>query len=312
MKRTDPWKLAVIFLSLVLIFIAVRKFRSPRLEGNLPASLAKIDTAEVTEVVITPAKARGQKVRLTKTGGWKLMNGEQMLRLEQGAGPNLLRVLTNLRPERMATKRKEKWDEFSVGDSTGTRIQVLAGSDVQADLVIGRSGFGQTASQSYGGPAFTYIRVQDEPEVYAIGGFLEGQFNRALDEWRDKSFMRLKKDSVTRIRFQYPGDSSFVVERVNGKWMLDNQPADSVEIRSYLSAMEYRNATAFAAAAPAGTSSLTVTLEQSGKTLGTIEAWPAPGDWTVRSSHQPETFFTYDAAGRKDVFPSRKKFKPAR
>lgn len=308
MKKIDPWKLAVILLSLVVVFIAVRKFRSPQLEGNLPASLADIDTAAVTELRINPAKDRSQTVRLTKTGGWKLMKGEQTLRLEQGAGSNTLRVLTNLKPERVVSKRKEKWNEFNVGDSTGTRVQVMDGSSVVADLIIGRSGFGQTATQSYGGPAFTYIRVQGEEEVYAIGGFLDAQFNKALDDWRDKSFMRLKKDSVTRISFQYPGDSSFVLEKFGSTWMNQSVRVDSVEVKSFLGSLEYKNASAFAPMAPAGVASVRITVEQSGKTLGTIEAWPADGNWTVRSSHQPETFFLFDATAKKDVFVGRKKF----
>lgn len=304
MKKINPWKLAVILLSLVLIFVVVRKFRSPQREGNLPLSMAEIDTADVTELIITPAKDRSQTVRLTKSGGWKLMKGEQALRLEQGAGPNTLRVLTGLKPERMVSKRKEKWNEFNVGDSTGTRVQVIAGSSVVADVVIGRSGFGQTAAQSYGGPGFTYVRLYDEEEVYAIGGFLEAQFNRSTDDWRDKSFMRVKKDSVTRISFSYPADSSFVVEKVAGKWM----GVDSTEVKSFLSSMEYRNATAFASSAPAGPATVSIAMEQSGKILGSIDAWPAEGSWTVRSSHQPETFFSMDAAARKDLFVGRKRF----
>lgn len=308
MKKTDPWKLAVILLSLILIFMAVRKFRAPKLESNLPASLAEIDTADVTELIITPSKAPQSPVRLAKTGGWKLMQGERALRLEQGTGPNALRVLTHLKPERMVTKRKEKWNEFSVGDSTGTRVQIMGGSSVLADLVIGRSGFGQTATQSYGGPAFTYIRLHDEEEVYAIGGFLDAQFNKAADDWRDKSFMRLKKDSVTRVAFRYAADSSFVLEKVNGKWTSAGVPVDSTEVKSFLSGMEYRNGTAFADVAPVGPAALTITLDQGSKTLGTIEAWPAAGNWTVRTSHQPDTFFAMDPASRKDVFVSRKRF----
>lgn len=308
MKKTDPWKLAVVLLSLILVFIAVRKFRSPRLEGNLPSVLVELDTAKITEIIITPAKDRSQPVRLTRSGGWKLMSGEQSLRLEQGAASSLLRVLAVLKPERMASKRQEKWDEFSVGDSTGTRVQVMAGSSVEADVLVGRSGFGQTPTQAYGGPAFTYIRLKDEPEVYAIGGFLDAQFNRAVDDWRDKSFMRLKRDSVTRITFRYPADSSFVIEKIGGKWTSGGAPVDSMEVRSFLSGMEYRNGTAFAPVVPSGSPTISVTLEKGNSTLGTIEAWPGEGSWAVRTSHQPETFFSLDAAARKDVFVSRARF----
>ncbi len=308
MKKTDPWKLAVILLSLVLVFIAVRKFRSPGREGNLPVKLAEIDTAEVTGIIITPAKSRMEPVRLTKSNGWKLMRGEQTLRLEQGAGVNILRVLTSLKPERMVTKRREKWNEFNVGDSTGTRVQVMSGTSVIADLVFGRSGFSQTPQQSYGGAPFTYVRLSDEDEVYTIIGFLDAQFNRGLDDWRDKSFTRFKKDSVTRIIFRYPADSSFVIEKSGGKWTLAGAPADSIEVRSFLSGLEYKNASAFAPVAPAGTPPAGIVVEQSGKSLVTIDAWPTEGSWTVRASEQPETFFSFDAVARKDVFVGRKRF----
>lgn len=311
MKKVNPWILALIFLSLVLVFQAIRIFRSPRLESNLPRAVVEIDTARVTDLLITPAKGNREAVRMTRSGGWKLMKGEQTLRLEQGAAVNALRMLTSLKPERLATKRKEKWDEFSVGDSTGTRVQVMAGTSTLADLVIGRSGFGQSASGSYGGPGFTYVRVTDEPEVFAVGGFLDAQFNRALDDWRDKSFLRVSKDSVSRIRFSYP-DSSFVIDKQSGKWMISSALADSTAILSYLGGMAYKNASAFAPNAPAGAPGITVIFEKGSKTFATVEAWPEGVDWTVRSSHQPETFFRFDAAAVRDFFAGRKRFAGAK
>src|SRR5262245_40283070 len=116
MKKVDPWKLAVLFLGLIVIFVAIRKFRSPSLERNLPDVMVSIDTTRVTDLVITPTKGSREPIRLTRSGGWKLKNGEQTLRLEQGAAASTLRLLASLKPERLATKRKEKWDEFGVGD----------------------------------------------------------------------------------------------------------------------------------------------------------------------------------------------------
>jgi hypothetical protein len=312
MKKVNPWKLAVIFLGLVVVFLAIKKFRSPGLESNLPRTVVEIDTARVTDLLITPAKGNRETVRITRSGGWKLMKGEQTLRLEQGAAASALRMLTSLKPDRLATKRKEKWNEFSVGDSTGTRIQVMAGTSTLADLVIGRSGFGQSATGSYGGPGFTYVRLTDEPEVFTVDGFLDAHFNRPLDDWRDKSFLRLSKDSVDRMRFSYQGDSSFVIDKQSGKWMMSNTFADSTAILSYLSGMAYKNATAFAPAAPAGAPGATVIFEKSSKAVATVEAWPEGADWTVRSSHQPETFFRFDAAAVKDFFAGKKRFMPVK
>jgi len=214
----------------------------------------------------------------------------------------------DMRPQRMVSKRKDKWNEYQVGDSTGTRVQVKIGEDVEADLVIGRSGFAQTATASYGGAAYTYVRKFDEPEVYAVSGFFDAQFNRVLNDWRDKSFTRIKKDSVTRVTFHYSADSSFVVERGNKMWMISGNPVDSLQWNAYLSGLEYKNANLFAPIAPAGMPPVSIQVEKNGKLQATIEAWPGESNWTARSSHQPETFFSLDESTRKEVFAGRSRF----
>ena len=308
MKNASPWKLAALLGGLVLVFAAVKIFRSPTLEGNLPEYLTKIDSAAVTELIVSAPKTNYEEVRLVKSGGWKLKQGDISLRAEQGAGVNAVRMLMDLKPMRVATKRKEKWNEFSVGDSTGTRVRVMRGGDTEADLWIGRAGFSQVPGQQYGGSTFTYVRLEGDTEVYAVDGFLEAQFNRSFNDWRDKSFLRLKRDSITRIRFRYPADSSFVLERVAGKWMMSNQPADSAAATSFLGAMEYRNVSSFSGNNPAGSPLMVISFEQEAKTLATVEAWPSEGNWTIRSSHQPDTFFEADVPTRRDVFVGPSKF----
>jgi Domain of unknown function (DUF4340) len=307
MKNANPWTLVAVFGGLVLLFVAVKLYRSPILESNLPPSLVEIDTAAITELVITPAKARSENVRIVKSEGWKLVRDNRNLRLDQGAGPNALRMLMSAKPERMISKRKEKWDEFGVGDSTGTRVRIMAGTSSEAELIIGRSGFGQSGGQGYG-PPYTYVRVADEPEVYAVSGFLDAQFNRVYDDWRDKSFLRLVRDSVNHITFRYPSDSSFVLDKRQGTWMLNDGPADSASVNSYLGSLGYRNVQAFASSQPAGSAPIVITFEKSGKTQATVEAWPAEYGFVTRSSHQPETFFFADAVTARDILRSKKGF----
>lgn len=307
MKNANPWTLVAVFGGLILLFVAVKLYRSPTLESNLPASLVEMDTAAVTELVVTPAKARSENIRIVKSGGWKLVRDNKNLRLDQGAGPNALRMLMTIKPERMISKRSEKWDEFGVGDSTGTHVRIMAGTSMEAELIIGRSGFGQAAGQGYG-PPYTYVRVADEPEVYAVSGFLDAQFNRVYDDWRDKSFLRLVRDSVNHITFHYPSDSSFVLDKRQGKWMVNNDPADSVSVNSYLSSLGYRNVQAFASSQPTGSAPIVITFEKNGKSQATVEAWPAEYGFTARSSHQPEAFFLADAVTARDILRSKKSF----
>lgn len=308
MKKTSHWKLIALFGALVVVFAAVRIFRSPMLEGNLPLRLTEIDSAKVTEFIIVPAKAMNEEVRIVRSEGWKLKRGSEILRAEQGIASNTMRMLVGLRPDRVVSKKKGKWNEFQVGDSTGTHVKLLAGNKVMTNLWIGRSGFTQSPGQQYGGKSFTYVRLDGDDEVFAVEGFLDAQFNRRFDDWRDKSFLRLKRDSVDKVSFRYPADSSFVLEKRMGTWVIGNQPADGATVIAFLGGMEYKNMGSFAAQAPEGNADIVVSLENGNKQVGLIEAWHGMENWIVRSAHQPDIFFSTEASAMKDITWGKKKF----
>ena len=308
MKNANNWKLVALFGGLALIFVAVRMFRSPLMEGNMPASLTDIDTAKVSELVIVPARQRDVEIRLVKTGKWQLKKGDGNWRLDQGAAEGALRQLMSVKPKRMVTKKKSKWREFSVSDSTGTRVKVFSGSSVVADVWIGRSGFVQSAGQQFTGESYTFVRMNEEEEVYAVEGFLDGQFNRAFDDWRDKSFMRIKRDSINRIVFQYPADSSFKLEKRQGKWLMGSMLADSAAVASFLGGLEYRNLQPGDVTEPAGAPPIVATFGNDSRVMAKVEAWPGPSQWTLRSSHQPETYFNSAFDAIKDILAGNKRF----
>lgn len=308
MKNVNPWKLAAVFGTLILIFAALKVFRSPGLQSNMPGNLVEFDSAQITDLIIIPAKKRDE-IRLTRAGNWRLIQNNQTLRLEQGAGVNALRMLTVLKPERIMSRKKEKWDEFGVGDSTGTRVRVMNGTSTEADIMVGRSAYNQMAGQRYGGTSYTFVRLTGESEVYAVEGFLDAQFNRGLDDWRDKSLLRIKKDSVFRISFQYPADSGFVVEKVGSMWIASSQQADSAKVKSYLGGLEYKNGTLFASSIAPGSPTATITFHTRKGIAATLDGWFTPaGTWILRSSLQPESAFVFDQAAMRDMFRGSRSF----
>lgn len=306
MKNVNNWKLIAVLAGLIAIFAGVKTFLSPTLESSLPAALAEIDSSKVTELVIRPARERGTEIHLTREGNhWTLTSGDRFGRMEQGGSATAMASLMRLKPQRMISKKRTKWNEFNVGDSTGTRVRVIAGNSPAADLWVGRTGFATGADGRFMGGGFTYVRVEGEDEVYAVEGFLEGQFNRGFNDWRDKSFTRLKRDSVDRIVFRYPADSSFVIEKKNGKWMSGAYLADSAAVATYINSFEYKNVTSFAAVAPAGEPAAVITFEKGSRTVARIEGWPSSGAWTLRSSQQPNTFFSSEGTVATDIWKGR-------
>lgn len=314
MKKANNRILIALLAGLIFLFFTVKYFRSSTLQGNLPENLSGIDTAKVTEIRILPGRARGHEVRLIRNGKeWELGTADRKGHLEQGAGPTAMRSLIYLRPQRLVSKKKEKWNDFNVDDSTGTKVKVMAGDAVEAELVFGRTGFSQSSGGMFSGSAYTYVRRAKDSEVYTVEGFLESQFNRSFDDWRDKSFLRLKRDSIDRIEFHYPSDSSFVLEKKEGRWLANNAPADSAAVVSFVTGLEFKNMATFSSDEPVGEGPLKVIFSKGTRTLSSVEGWPGPGSWILRSSLQPDTWFSSEESSlRKDFFRGRKSFLKAR
>jgi hypothetical protein len=77
--------------------------------------------------------------------------------------------------------------------------------------------------------------------VYAVDGFLTFSFSGNFSDWRDKTFIKSDKNSITSVRFIYPADSSFSLVKEGSLWKGSGLPVDSVSTTNYLSSLEMLN-----------------------------------------------------------------------
>lgn len=310
MKKLNNKALIIIFLALTGIFVLVRIFRTPTLESNLKKELVAIDTTQVTLIKVWPSSAHGDEIQFVRgTMRWTIKKGDKQYNIEQGAANNLLGYMVKLAPQKMVSRKKEKWNDFQVGDSS-TRVQFIADGNVLADVRIGRVGFDQNAMQQmqqqggspFGGGqgmggAFTYVRLDGEDEVYTVEGFLNSSFDRSINDWRDKSLLRIKKDNVTKISFNYP-DSGFVADKREKKWWIGNVLADSIKLNSFLNQLEFKNASAFADDfSPARQPDISLNIDGATGPLATVQAWNRNTDWVVASTLQAGVYFSTEGSG---------------
>lgn len=308
MKKLNNKILIIVLLVLAGVFTLSRVFRASTRESNLRHELVNLDTAAVTEIKIYPNAEKNHEVKLIREGkNWSVQMDSRSAAVEQGAAHAAMNYFIHLKPLQMISKKKTKWKEFNVGD-TSTQVKFMKGSEVLADVRIGRIGFNQQAGQQFNaGGVFTYVRLSDEQEVYSVEGFLESSFNKSFNDWRDKAFLRVKKDMITRVEFQYPADSGFVVEKKDKTWWVGEKVADSVKVKNFLSQLEYKNATTFADDfSPAGSANLSIQINNASGTLATVEAWKRAEDWAVTSSHQRGVYFS--SKGLESVIEKRKYF----
>jgi len=308
MKKLNIKILIAVFVGLVTLFVVSRLFRSPGLESNLKKTLVDVDTAAVTEVRIQPAKDRANEIRLVKEGkNWQVATTRQKALSDRGAVNSMLGVVRGMKIQRMAARKKEKWESFQVADNS-THVTLLADGKAVADFHVGKTGTAQGAGY---GSVYTYVRVSDEREVYAVEGFIESHFNRVFNDWRNKAFLRLKGEDLTKITFVYPSDSGFVVMKKDSLWQVGNEKADVGKVSLFTSALGYKNLTDFddAFVAP-GAAPVVVRFEGKNGVLASVEAWKSGDHWTLKSTEQNSVYFTAQPTALKDFLVGRRYFLP--
>lgn len=301
MKQFNNKILIIILLVLTGMFVVSKLIRSPRRESNLSDALTSVDTAKVSEVRIQrAASANGKAIKLVRSGNnWTVQSENKTANADAATVKNLLEAVRNVKAERLMTKETEKWSNYEVTDSAGTHLVVTAGEPL-ADWWIGKRSGG-----------FTYVREDEEDEVYAVNESLLSSVDRDFNEWRDKSFLSLLIDNVTDITFTYPADSGFVLTKKDNAWMLGNEKADSASVQSYLNKFSRKKLTSFADDVDLSgkASDIIISFKNGNVTLSTVQAWKREDDWVLTSSQYEGVFFSSKGSSiEEELFVGRNDF----
>jgi len=284
MKRSKNTILLIALIILLGGFVLSRVFRSPSLESNLDEHLLTVDTASISAIHINPASAKGE-IKLVRSGkNWEMQFNQSTSRVEIAQVKNALKSIREIHPERLVTRKKQKWQDYNV-DTTGTHVKVYIGQNDPTEFWVGKTSGGGTT-----------VRLEGEDNVYEVKESLESSFNKPFSSWRDKSFLRVNPDAISKVTFEYPADSSFVLEKTGAKWIIGNSAADSTKVRTYLNRFRSQNLSEFKDDFTAPASPVwVVTLFQDATKSLELRGWREENDkWVVSSSLQPGVFFSSD------------------
>lgn len=193
-------------------------------EKSKPLIASKADNVKK----ITLKDVTGTKIFTRTTDGWSFeMPGNPMgvqradvAKIEAG-----LKNIFEARKYQEVSSNKDKQGEYEVRDQD---FQILLeGENGQkiAQAVLGKfSGSGNSS----------FIRLADDSSVYAVKGFLRGDWNQDADQYRDRSILRIAKENIREI--QVSGAATFKLRSDDkGGMMLDPARAtDKARIGTYL------------------------------------------------------------------------------
>ena len=223
-------KYAIIFGVLLFIVLFMFVFNTGEPERTFKNNLVSIDTASVTSILLYPKSEHHHEVKLyKKDGNWKIdLKSGKTVSVPKEKIKNLFNQLLSIKPNRLAARESSKWHEFEV-DTTGTRVEVYEGSDVTLDIVIGKFSYQQQLRSMN-----SFVRLEDDKDVYEVNGFLSMTFNQGENAYRNARLISGNTNNWVRLAFDYPADSSFQMIKVNNKWKSNGKQLDSAKVANYL------------------------------------------------------------------------------
>lgn len=189
----------IIFAILLVATILIFTTESTKNERTFKKDIVSIDTSSVTEILIYPKSSMGTEVKLTKiNNSWNVVleSGKQYL-VPRAKIKNLLNQILAIKPKRLASRSKQKFNEYEVNDSLATRIIVNEGSNEVLNLIIGKFAFQQPRSMS------TFVRLADDTDIYEVDGFLDMTFNKSADNFRDETIIKSDKNKWNTLKFEH-------------------------------------------------------------------------------------------------------------
>lgn len=200
-----------ILLAVFLIFALISAW--PRIRQLLPESLKPTQTFTVdftpfTEAATTQVDLGGGKVLKKDNGKWKINEFDAS---EQKVKDFFAKV-SKLKVRELASKNTENHKSFfDVADEEGTVITFITNGQAST-LIFGNPG---PDFQSF------YVKKKDSAEVYLVGGSITSELSQTVNDWRDKTIVKIPKDSVSKIELLSPTAPLTLTKGQDNKWQAE-------------------------------------------------------------------------------------------
>jgi len=321
LSKNSSKVLWIVLIVLVVLFL-ILKF-TDRSERTFRADLVNVDTAQIDQIVISQP-ARGERVEIRKSNGnWQVKGRDRYFQADNRKVRSVLAEISTLKPQSVAATSSEKWKQYKVTDSLGTQVQFKKGSEIKADLILGKINFKMPKSQSQNPymrqqqEILMYARPYEDEKVYVTDGIVKLGLGSKADDFRQKLFCQVNVDEIKSLDFSYPGKSSFSLQKQDNKWLLDGVPADSAKTVNYLRKLSNARGSKFIHDFNPGRYNVygKITISPEGKDPVVLTAYQTDStQYVVHSSQNDESYFDGNAGKlfgkffvEKDAFKDGKK-----
>jgi hypothetical protein len=305
-KKLNIKVLLIILVVLGGIF-ALTEFRGDK-DRSFSRVLLAVDTAKVNQIHVSIPK-EGAEIKLLKTNDtdWTVDSDGNTYPADLNIARSILGQFNEIKPERIAATTAERWADYEITDDEAIRVKISSGSKNLADVYFGKFSFTQPPQgqmqmqqQQQQGKMTSFIRQAGDDKVYAVDGFLRMTYQSDVNSYRNKTLVNVTRDDISRLVFDYP-NFKFTVEKLDEKWLLNGQPADSLKTVRYLSRLHRLTSANFLPSSTPKTGGVSHKLRIEGNNFTPVDLSVYPTsdtliNWIITSSMNPQAEFV----GTKD------------
>ena len=193
-RKLNLKTILILFAVLLVLVVGVNIIDSQKNERTFKDDLVEVNADDVTQILLYPKSAKGKEIKLEKENdSWQVIKDEKKYPADNGSVSSIINELNRIKPASVASTSDQRWKQYEVSDSLGTRVILKNNSKTLADLIIGKMSFSQQRQ------ATSYVRLTNDKVVYGVDGYLPMTFNRDLNSFRNKNVADVKKNDLTRL-----------------------------------------------------------------------------------------------------------------
>jgi hypothetical protein len=246
-RRTDIKILAAVFMVLLAVVIISQLTGTRKSGRTFRSQLVSVEAGDVTTIEVFPKAAEGERIVLTLEDSiWMAESKGNKYLADPSLANSMIGELNALKPDRVAASGKDRWKQYQVTDSLATRVRLLKGNNLLEEMYIGKFTYSQDGRMA------TYLRLAGDNRVYGVDGMIGMTFNRNLNAFRNRKVIQSSSSDWAKLTFTYSADSSFVLQKVNDKWMDGSEPADSASVARYFAEIASLTESSFYDGVPSG------------------------------------------------------------
>jgi len=307
-KKKNNRVLLIVLAVLVIAVAANELIKSSKGERSFRKDIIEMQAGDIKKISIFPKNANKRSVDIYRDDTvWKLKVEDKVFAADQEMVSGIVDELATMVPDRLVANSRDAWKDYDITDSLGTKVMVYGPKNEKTGLTLGRFSYNQATRK----PS-TYVRVDNEKEVYAAEGYLSMTFNREINNLRDKNIFRGNQNDLEQISFTYPADSSFTLTKQDNHWLLNGAAVDSTRMAGYLTTVSYLVGSEFRddfIADPAAGGTYKLVLSGPGMKTVEINAYRDATGTVINSSENKESYFSGEPGDQfKRIFQGKNYF----